>query len=97
MKHLYTKKLVLFLVDKDMAIINKLRADQIQKLVREIKNQAATRNKKISTVDPIIKIGKTMYPMLTHHELMEYSQTALRIILGETMTPAYQTTLFAHL
>ena len=97
MKHLYTKKLVLFLVDKDMAIINKLRADQIQKLVRETKNQAAIKNRKISTVDPIIKVGKTMYPLLTNRELMDYCQTALRIILGETMTPAYQTTLFAHL
>ena len=80
-----------------MATINKLRADQINKLVRGTKDYAATKNKKINTVDPIIKIGKTLYPTLTQRELMELSQTALRIILNEVDTPTYQTTLFAHI
>lgn len=97
MKYLYTKKLILFLVEQEMAITNKLRADQIQRLVRSTKTYAATRNKKISTVDPIIKIGKNMYPTLHPRELMEISQSALRIILGENATPSYQTTLFAHI
>ncbi len=97
MKYLYTKKLILFLVDTDMATTNKLRADQIQRLIRMSKNDAVIRNKKITTVDPIIKVGKTMYPTLSHRELMELSQTALRIILNENSTPSYQTTLFAHI
>lgn len=80
-----------------MAVTNKLRADQIQKLVRSSKNYAATRNKKITTVDPILRVGRNLYPTLTHRELMDLSQTALRIILGENMAPSYQTTLFAHM
>ena len=97
MKYLYTKKLVYFLVDKDMATINRLRAEQVTRLVRSTKDYAATKNKRINTVDPIIKIGKTLYPTLTQRELMELSQTALRIILNEMDAPTYQTTLFAHI
>ena len=97
MKYLYTKKLIFFLVDRNMAAINKLRADQIQRLISVSKNDAAIRNKKITTIDPIIKVGKTMYPTLTYRELMELSQTALRIILSENSAPSYQTTLLAHM
>jgi hypothetical protein len=97
MKHLYTKKLILFLVETNMATINRIRADQIQKLVRTTKNYAAIRNKKISTIDPILRVGKTLYPTLTQKELMEISQATLRIILGEPSTPSHQTTLLAHI
>lgn len=97
MKYLYTKKLVLLLVDKDMAIINKYRAEQIRKLVQTVKKDASARDRKITTVDPIMRIGKIMYPTLTSMELLEYSQTALRVIFTETSTPSYQTTLFSHI
>ena len=97
MKYLYTKKLIHFLVEQEMAATNRLRADQIQRLVRSSKNYAATRNKKITTVDPILRVGKTLYPTLTNRELIELSQTALRIILNEVEAPTYQTTLFAHI
>ena len=80
-----------------MAASNKLRADQIQRLVRSSKKYATTRNKKITTVDPILRVGKTLYPTLTNRELMDLSQSALRIILGENMAPSNQTTLFAHM
>ena len=97
MKYLYTKKLIIFLVENDMAIINRLRADQIQRLIRTTKNYAAIRNKKINTVDPILRIGKNLYPTLSEREIMDLSQNALRIILGESATPSYQTTLFSHI
>ena len=97
MKYLYTKKLLYFLVDKQMATMNRLRADQVNRLVRTTKDYAATKNKKITTIDPILRVGKTLYPTLTHRELLELSQTALRIILNEVETPSYQTTLFAHI
>ena len=80
-----------------MASINRLRADQIQRLIRTSKNYAAIKNKKITTVDPIIRVGKNLYPTLTDRELMDLSQTALRIILGETITSSYQTTLISHI
>lgn len=97
MKYLYTKKLLYFLVDKQMATMNRLRADQVNRLVRTTKDYAATKNKKITTIDPILRVGKTLYPTLTHRELLELSQTALRIILNEVENPTYQTTLFAHI
>ncbi len=97
MKYLYTKKLFLFVVETDMATVNRIRADQIQKLVRTSKNYAAIRDKKITTIDPILRVGKTLYPTMTNRELMELSQASLRIILGESLTPNYQTTLLAHI
>ena len=97
MKYLYTKKLILFLVEIDMATVNRLRADQIQRLIRTSKNYAAIRNKKINTVDPILRVGKNLYPTLTEREIMDLSQNALRIILGESAAPSYQTTLFSHI
>ena len=97
MKYLYTKKLILFVVDKDMATLYRQRADQVQKLVLTSKNQAAIKNKKITTVDPIFKVGKAMYPTLSYREIMELSQTALRIILNEGAAPTYQTSLLSHL
>ena len=97
MKYLYTKKLIIFLVENNMATINKLRADQIQRLIRTTKNYAAIRNKKINTVDPILRVGKNLYPTLSEREIMDLSQNALRIILGESATPSYQTTLFSHI
>ena len=97
MKYLYSKKLIIFLVEIDMVTINRLRADQIQRLIRTSKNYAAIKNKKITTIDPILRVGKNLYPTLTERELIELSQTALRIILGETITPTYQTTLISHI
>jgi hypothetical protein len=97
MKSLYTKKLVILLVDKDMATVNKFRAEQIRRLVQIVKKEATVRDRKITTVDPIIRIGKMMFPTLTRGELLEFSQTALRVIFTESSAPSYQTTLFAHI
>ena len=80
-----------------MATINKFRADQIRKLTQTVKKESMARNKKFTTVDPIMRIGKIMYPTLTRGELLEYSQTVLRIILNEAATVSYQTTLLAHI
>lgn len=80
-----------------MATVNKFRAEQIRKLVQTAKKDASARNRKITTVDPIMKLGKIMYPTLTRGELLEYSQKALRIILNEAASPSYQTTLLAHI
>lgn len=97
MKSLYSKKLVILLVDKQMATVNKFRAEQIRKLVQTVKKDATARERRITTVDPIMKIGKRMYPTLTRGELLEYSQTALRIIFTDSASPSYQTTLFSHI
>ena len=75
---------------------NSFRAEQIRRLVLTVKKDAAARNMRITTVDPIIRTVRQMYPTLSNRERLDYSQTALRIILGETSTPRYQSTLFAH-
>ena len=80
-----------------MTQVNKFRAEQIRRLVQNVKKDASARNKKITTVDPIMRIGKIMYPTLTRGELLEYSQTALRIILNESASMSYQTSLLAHI
>ena len=97
MKSLYSKKLVILLVDKNMATVNKFRAEQIRRLVQTVKKEAMVRDRKITTVDPIMRTGKRMYPTLTRGELLEFSQTALRIIFTESYAPSYQTTLFSHI
>ena len=68
-------------------------SDQISRLVQAALYDAARKNRKIDTVDPILKAGKMLFPTMPHRELLEYSQTALRIILSEPQAPSYQTTL----
>jgi hypothetical protein len=97
MKYLYTKKLVILLVDKEMATVNRFRAEQIRRLVQTVRKESVVRDRKITTVDPIMRIGKMMFPTLTRGELLEFSQTALRIIFTESSSPSYQTTLFSHI
>ena len=80
-----------------MMTVNKFRAEEIRRLVLIVKKEAAERNRTISTVDPILRKVRLMYPTLSDRERLDYSQTALRIILGEAATPSYQSTLFAHI
>jgi len=76
---------------------NRRRAEQINKLIYYARQYEAIKNKKITTIDPIIRIGKNLYPTLTQRELIEISQAALRVIFHEAEAPTYQTTLFAHI
>ncbi len=80
-----------------MMAVNKFRAEEIRRLVLIVKKEAAARNRTITTVDPIIRTVRHMYPTLSSRERLDYSQTALRIILSEATTPSYQSTLFAHI
>ena len=80
-----------------MTAVNSFRAEQIRRLVLTVKKEAAARNRIITTVDPIILTVRHMYPTLSNRESLDYSQTALRIILGESTAPSYQSTLFAHI
>ena len=80
-----------------MTAVNSFRAEQIRRLVLTVKKEAATRNRIITTVDPIIRTVRHMYPTLSNRGSLDYSQTALRIILGESTASSYQSTLFAHI
>ena len=81
----------------DMTAVNRQRSDHISRLVQATVSDATRRNRKVDTVDPILRVGKTLYPTMPHRELLEYAQTALRIILTEPQTPTHQTTLLAHM
>jgi len=80
-----------------MMAVNRFRAEEIRRLVLIVKKEAATRNRPITTIDPIIRKVRQIYPTLSYRDRFDYSQTALRIILGEATAPSYQSTLFAHL
>ena len=75
----------------------KLREDQIDRLIRSVKKYSANNNKQITTIDPVIKVAKNVFPTLTYREHIELSQITLRILLKEAARPTYQTTLFSHM
>jgi hypothetical protein len=75
----------------------KLRDDQIERLVRSVKKYSVNKNKQITTIDPVIKVAKNVFPTLTYREHVELSQITLRILLKETFRRTYQTTLFSHM
>ncbi|MBN2335385.1 hypothetical protein JXL21_07465 [Candidatus Bathyarchaeota archaeon] len=60
-------------------------------------SEAARRNRKIETIDPVIRVGKRLYPLLSREELYDYCSTALSIILADSYVDARQTTLLAHI
>lgn len=70
---------------------------EINKLIQEIRRDAVKKNKKIETIDPIIRKGRNLYPLMSREELLDYCRTALRVILSEDETHSQQTTLFAHI
>ena len=79
-----------------MMAVNKRRSD-VSKLIQASKIEAAQRNKKIETIDLILKTGKKLYPLLPLDELHEMCSTALWIILNEPHPQTQQTTLLVHL
>lgn len=79
-----------------MMILDKRRSE-INLLIQEVRRDAAKKNKKIETIDPILKKGRNLYPMMSRNELLDYCRTALRVILSEENSPIQQTTLLTHI
>jgi hypothetical protein len=79
-----------------MMAVNKRRSDVV-KLIRASKLEAAHRNKKIETIDLILKTGKKLYPLLPRDELYGMCSTALWMILNEPESQIQQTTLLVHI
>ena len=81
-----------------MEKVSKRRAD-IDKLIKAAKEDAEFRNKKIDTVDPVVKCANRLFPYLHEELIHEYARTALRVILNNHKTSLNnnQTTLFAHI
>ena len=79
-----------------MMILDKRRSE-INRLIKEVRREAAKKNKKIDTIDPILKKGRNLYPMMSRDELLDYCITALRVILSEDNSHIQQTTLLTHI
>ncbi len=78
-----------------MIAVNRRRSD-VFKLIQESRLEAAQRNKKIETIDPLLKTAKRLFPLHTSDELYELSSTALWMILNEPELQYQQTTLLIH-
>ena len=89
------RKLCYFLVHKMGYTVGSRRSD-IMGLVQSVRRDAANRNKNYNTVDPFLRVGKTLFPLLPQKMLFEYARTALRIYLTEQTDAYQQTTLLIH-
>lgn len=78
-----------------MANVNKRRSE-IQRLIQRVRQEAYSRNRAVTTIDPVLRAGKQMFPMYSNKELYDYCSTALRIILSEPAPQTNQTTLLIH-
>jgi hypothetical protein len=76
-------------IDKRRLIINKI--------ITEVRKEALKKKKKMETIDPIIKIGRNLYPHMSRDDLLDYCRTALRIVLSENASNSQQTTLLVHI
>ncbi len=65
----------------------------IEKIVMKIKEETIRKRRNIKTVDPVIKIGRELYPFLSEKEIQDYACTALRIIFNNQKNNYFQTTL----
>ncbi|HEX9915021.1 MAG TPA: hypothetical protein VGB32_08890 [Candidatus Bathyarchaeia archaeon] len=81
----------------EMATVNRRRSEDISRLIQVATSDAMRKNRRIETVDPILRAGKTLFPTMPERELIEYAQTALRMILSEPQSLSYQTTLLVHM
>jgi len=74
----------------------KTRRAEITLVIRETERQTRRRGRMIRTVDPLISTIRRLYPYLSERELMEYAQTALRVIINENNKPAPQPTMLTQ-
>jgi len=92
MKYLYTKKLSYLLDWMFMDQVDKRRA-LIDELVQKTKKDANEKKKGIETIDPLLRVGRKLFPYLSEHELHECACSALRVIKYGTELCPYQTKL----
>jgi hypothetical protein len=79
-----------------MISVNRRRSD-VFKLIQESKLEAVQKNKKVETIDPILKTAKRLFPLYTREELYDLSSAALWMILNEPEPQYQQTTLLVHI
>lgn len=70
---------------------------RINKIVGIVEKKVVQKGKPVKTIDPVIKVTQHVYPYLSDKEIMDYSISALRIILKESDIDLLQTSLLAHI
>ncbi len=68
----------------------------VERLIQKAREESLIRSTRIDTVDPILRVGRRLYPFLSDTELHEAACTALRVIKTSGMNISYQTTLSAY-
>ena len=73
------------------------RRSDIMWLVQSVRRNAELRNKHFDTIDPFLRVGRNLFPLLPQKTLYDYARTALRVYLAEQIDVYQQTTLSSHL
>ena len=68
----------------------------VERLVQTTREEAASKRRSVETIDPIIRVGRRMYPYLSDRELLDCASTALRVILSNKGPDPRQMTLVIY-
>jgi len=68
----------------------------VERLVQMTREEAASRGRSVETIDPIIRVGRRVYPYLSERELLDCASAALRVILSNGVSDPRQMTLIAY-
>jgi hypothetical protein len=68
----------------------------VERLVQTTREEASSRHRSVETIDPIIKVGRKIYPYISDRELLDCASTALRVILSNKSPDPRQMTLVTY-
>ena len=78
-----------------MAQVGSKRA-MVERIVQTTREEAASKRRSVETIDPIIRVGRRMYPYLSDRDLLDCASTALRVILSKKGSDPLQMTLVTY-
>ena len=61
----------------------KSRRAEVDEIIRQTKQYARLRGRRIATIDPLVSTTRRLYPYLSEREALEYARTALRVIYSK--------------
>ncbi len=68
----------------------------VERLIQTTREEATSKRRSVETIDPIIRVGRRMYPYLSDRELLDCASTALRVILSNKGPDPRQMTLITY-
>jgi len=69
----------------------------IEKLVKKACEEAYIKKRKVTTIDPILNVGRKLFPFIDERELYSYACISLRIIINKKIEKNPQKTLNSYL